>query len=185
VDSYLLDPRMRGLSVKIRADRALEVKAYRGNLGILHVPGSAHGYLEAWQKWSFPFRPPSQAGAVPAGWERVRKRRRISRFSLAGGQLLPGSAGRAEEPGCAVELTEIRARHETWWTLGFEATGPPDRLRGGLEAASAFLFARAFPADAEMTTEDSKSYAEWLLPPGQDCPFSSVRGDEAGGQGEM
>ena len=35
-DSYLLDPALRGLSVKFRADRALEVKVYHGSPGILH-----------------------------------------------------------------------------------------------------------------------------------------------------
>jgi hypothetical protein len=34
-DTYLLDPQLRGLSVKIRGGGALEVKAYRGSPGIL------------------------------------------------------------------------------------------------------------------------------------------------------
>jgi hypothetical protein len=38
-DTYLLDPQLRGLSVKIRgAGGALEVKVYRGSPGILQVP---------------------------------------------------------------------------------------------------------------------------------------------------
>ena len=32
-DTYLLDPQLRGLSVKIRGDVALEVKVYRGSPG--------------------------------------------------------------------------------------------------------------------------------------------------------
>src|SRR6267154_1704282 len=36
-DTYLLDPQLRGLSVKIRGGWALEVKAYRGSPGILKV----------------------------------------------------------------------------------------------------------------------------------------------------
>ena len=59
-DSYLLDPNLRGLSVKIRGGRALEVKAYRGSPGILEVAGRARGRMESWQKWSFPFDPLSQ-----------------------------------------------------------------------------------------------------------------------------
>ena len=53
-DTYLLDPPLRGLSVKIRGGRALEVKAYRGSPGTLEVAGRARGRLESWQKWSFP-----------------------------------------------------------------------------------------------------------------------------------
>ena len=56
-DAYLLDPQLRGLSVKVRAGRVLEVKVYRGSRGILQVPGRARGRLEAWQKWSFPCGP--------------------------------------------------------------------------------------------------------------------------------
>ena len=46
-DTYLVDPQLRGLSVKVRAGRVLEVKAYRGGRGILQVPGRARGRLEA------------------------------------------------------------------------------------------------------------------------------------------
>jgi hypothetical protein len=84
-DAYLVNPQLRGLSVKIRGHRALEVKAYRGSPGILEVAGRARGRMESWQKWSFPCVPLSQGGAVPAGWVPVH--RRISRFSLAAGQI--------------------------------------------------------------------------------------------------
>ena len=56
-DTYLLDPRLPGLSVKVRGGGALEVKAYRGSPGILEVPGRARGRMESWQKWSFPCSP--------------------------------------------------------------------------------------------------------------------------------
>jgi hypothetical protein len=38
-DAYLLDPQLRGLSVKVRGGGALQVKVYRGSPGILEVPG--------------------------------------------------------------------------------------------------------------------------------------------------
>jgi hypothetical protein len=53
-DTYLLDPRLRGLSVKVRGGAALEVKVYRGSPGILEVTGRARGRMQAWQKWTFP-----------------------------------------------------------------------------------------------------------------------------------
>ena len=61
-DTYLLEPRLGGLSVKVRGGGALEVKAYRGCPGMLEVAGRARGRLESWQKWSFPFRPLSPGG---------------------------------------------------------------------------------------------------------------------------
>ncbi len=67
-DTYLLDPRLRGLSVKVRGGGALEVKVYRDSPGILEVAGRARGRLESWQKWSFrSARPAPIAASGPAG----------------------------------------------------------------------------------------------------------------------
>ena len=86
-DTYLLDPQLRGLSVKVGGGGALEVKVYYGSPGILEVAGHARGRLESWQKRVLPFSPLSPGSGDPPGWRPVRKRRRISRFSLASGQL--------------------------------------------------------------------------------------------------
>src|SRR6476659_4927476 len=56
-DTYLLDPHLPGLSVKVRGGRALEVKMYCGSPGLLELAGCAHGRLESWHKWSFPHDP--------------------------------------------------------------------------------------------------------------------------------
>jgi hypothetical protein len=142
-DTYLLDPRLPGLSVKVRGGGALEVKA-------------------SWQKWSFSFSPPSGDSGEAAGWTPVGKRRRISRFTLASGQVVARAPAPGQQAGCEVELTEVRARGQDWWTLGFEATGPAELLRGALEAAAARVFARGLPGGRQPGTGDSRSYAEWL-----------------------
>src|SRR5262245_20236717 len=164
-DAYLLDPHLPGLSVKVREGRALEVKAYRGSPGLLGVAGRARGRLESWQKWSFPHGPASLGGADPAGWRPVSKRRRISRFSLTGGPAGAGGRGAGAGPGGAGGLTDGRAAGEAWWALGFEATGPPDVLRGELEAAAALVFALAPRGGLELGMGDSRSYAAWLRRP--------------------
>jgi hypothetical protein len=161
-DIYLLDPDLPGLSVKLRDQQALEVKLYGGSPGLLDVTGRARGRLESWQKWSFPHGPPSYRGGGGAGWRPVSKRRRISWFSLAGGPAGRLGPGRSEWPGCAVELTEVHARGEAWWTLGFEATGPTSGLRSELEAAAALVFAQALPGGVELAMEECSSYAQWL-----------------------
>jgi hypothetical protein len=161
-DTYLLDPQLPGLSVKIRGGGALEVKVYHGSPGILEVAGRARGRLEAWQKWSFPVSPLSQDSGDPAGWRPVRKRRRISRFSLASGQIVARAPGPGQQPRCEVELTEVHTRGEDWWTLGFEATGPASLLRSELEATAALVFAQALPGGVEPGPDESRSYAQWL-----------------------
>ena len=161
-DRYLLDPRLPGLSVKIRAAEMLEVKVYRGSPGILDIAGRACGRMESWQKWSFPFRPLRQGTADPAGWRPVAKRRRISRFSVAGGRVVAGAPRLAGLLTCAVELTEVRVRGEAWWSLGLEATGPVGLLSNGLEATATLVFARAVPGGVELGLNDSTSYAQWL-----------------------
>ena len=177
-DIYLLDPPLPGLSVKVRGGGALEVKVYRGSPGILEVAGRACGHMESWQKWSFPFSPLSQDCGDPAGWRPVRKRRRISRFSSASGQIVARAPGLGQESRCEVELTDVHTSGQDWWTLGFEATGPADLLRSALQATAALVFAQALPGGAEPGPDQSRSYAEWLsqrpgtetTPTLEDCP---------------
>jgi hypothetical protein len=161
-DAYLLDPPLPGLSVKIRGGGALEVKAYRGSAGILQVAGRVRGFIEAWQKWSFPFGPLSQDRGDRAGWRPVRKRRRTTGFSSASRQIVASAAGPGPKPLCEVELTEVRTRGQDWWTLGFEATGPADLLLSELEATAALVFAQALPGGVEPSLVESRSYAGWL-----------------------
>ena len=161
-DSYLVDPQLPGLSVKVRGDTALEVKAYRGSPGILQVPGRASGRMESWTKWSFPCSPLRPGGNDLPGWTPVRKRRRISRFSPDRGRMVARRPEGGKEPGCRVELTEIRTPGQDWWTLGFEVTGPSGLLRSQLRGAAALVFAEALPGGAELGLDESTSYAGWL-----------------------
>jgi hypothetical protein len=161
-DAYLLDPKLRGLSVKVRGGRALEVKVYLGSPGILDLAGRARGRLQDWQKWPFPCGPLSRGSADSTAWQRVGKRRRISRFCSASGPVTACAPGPCEEPHCEVELTDIVTRGQDWWTLGFEATGPADMLRSELQATAALVFATPLPGGVELGPDESRSYAEWL-----------------------
>jgi hypothetical protein len=61
-----------------------------------------------------------------------------------------------------VELTAVRARGQDGRTLGFEAAGPADLLRGELQAAAALVFAQALPGGAQPGPDKSRSCARWL-----------------------
>ena len=159
-DTYLAAPQPGQMSVKFRQGRALELKVYQGSPGTLEVAGCARGRLEWWQKWSFPCDPPGPGGADLPGWRPVRKL--IRRFPTVNGQRASGARGRSDEPRCEVELTEIRAGGQAWWTLGFEATGPAGELRTQLEATAALVFAQPLPGGMELTADHSQSYLQWL-----------------------
>lgn len=161
-DDYLVHPYLPGLSVKIRQGRALEVKAYQGSPGLLEMAGRALGRLESWRKWSYPWDPSSQETDDPAVWQPVHKTRRISRFSVAGGFVEAHVPGPGHEPGCAIELTDVRTQGQAWWALGFEATGPADALPIEFEAAAELVFSWPLPAGVELGMSDSLSYAQWL-----------------------
>ena len=163
-DIYLLDPQLRGLSVKVRGGGGLEVKAYRGSQGVLDLAGRVRGRMESWQKWSFPRSPLSPDSGGPAGWMPVCKRRRIGRLPLASGQVVTRGPRPGQQPRCEVELTEVRIQSQDWWTLGFEATGPADLLRSTLEATAALVFAQPLPEGVELGPDECRSYAEWLGP---------------------
>ena len=166
-DTYQVAPQRRGLSVKVRGNGALEVKAYCGSQGILEVPGRARGHVQAWRKWSFPAGLARTARDEAACWRPVRKTRRLSRLALAGGEMAAYDPAQGRAPGCSAELTEIRAHGQDWWSLGFEATGPGHLLRGQLSAAAALVFAQPVPA-VRPGTDDFASYLQWLAgnPPG-------------------
>jgi hypothetical protein len=173
-DTYLLDPRLRGLSVKVRGAAALEVKVYRGSPGILEVGGRARGRMQAWQKWSFPMSPLRPDSSDLPGWRPVRKRRRISQFSPVSRPVATQATGLGHEPRCAVELTEVRTGGQDWWTLGFEATGPEDALRNALQATAALVFAQALPGRVEPGPDESRSYMEWLCPRPDAEPYADA-----------
>lgn len=161
-DAYLLDPDLGGLSVKVRADMALEVKVYHGSPGILDLPGRARGRIQSWQKWSFPLSSLTRDGGNLAGWKVIRKKRRVTRFRLASGRVVTGIPPLATEPGCAVELTEFSTGGQTWWSLGFEATGPAGLLHGTLRDTAALVFAQAPPAPVDLSMDYCQSYPQWL-----------------------
>ena len=51
---------------------------------------------------------------------------------------------------------------ETWWSLGFEATGPSASLSNTLQGTAALMFTVTPPGDVELDMSHSHSYANWL-----------------------
>ncbi len=164
-DVYLLQPSLPGLSVKLRDGSALEVKSFLGSPGILELPRRCRGRLQFWRKWSFPYYQQDERDAVPAvlaGWTAIRKSRRRSWFPLDVVQDPAPAVRPAAQAGCLVELTQACVRGGSWWTVGFEATGPAGLLRAALGHAADLMFAQALPTGTELGLDNSLSYAQWL-----------------------
>jgi hypothetical protein len=160
-DAYLDEPWWDDLSVKIRGDVSLEVKARVERLGEVVLAPSARGRLESWQKYSFPFGPQTNRATDSARWKRVRKVRTMAWYRRD--RWLTGRPPETSpDPTCAVELTDIAVGDERWWTLGFEASGPQDGRRGAIDSAAAVLFGESLPDGLVLELDDSGPYSEWL-----------------------
>ena len=84
-DSYLLDPALGGLSMKVRAGRALEVKVYRGNPGIPEVAPGPGDTSSPGRNGRFP-----SARSARAVVTRLAGGRQARRGGLSGSAWLPG-----------------------------------------------------------------------------------------------
>jgi len=168
-DVYVVGAQLPDLSVKIRGGTELDVKVFRGTIGDERVPGRARGWIDCWEKWTFPF-----VSALPqlpnrSGWTVVGKERRMRSFALLDGVAVPAPGRRAAAPECAVELTAVLVNGAAWWTLGFEATGQEeDARRAVLDAAATKVFEHPLPDGLRLQLTSSSSYAGLLqkLPQG-------------------
>lgn len=161
-DSYLTDPALPDVSVKIRGGVQLDVKAFRHSPGLLSLPGGTRGRLEMWEKWSFPLDDAAQPPLEGASWTRVHKARRRRWFAVVDGILVERSSGDAASHGCSLELTEADIDGEMWWTLGLEAVGPLETLHRDLQATAMTLIDDRLSIRFGLRSRASMSYQQQL-----------------------
>ena len=89
-DTYLLNPQLSGLSVKVRGGGALEVKVYCGSPGILDLPGRARGRIPVLAEVVLSVSPLRQDGGDPPAGSRY------ARGAASAGSRWP--AGRSRHP---------------------------------------------------------------------------------------
>ena len=154
-DAYLVAQRIPGLSVKIRGGTSLDVKQHRGVVGSLDTPGGAAG-VDSWAKLSLPVAHVTEASLPREAWRRVSKRRQIASFPVG---VTPGDAGSGRAV-CAVELTDVEACGQRWWTLALEAHG--DGALEALESTAAMVLAKPLPGAGPLTPLEARSYGDWL-----------------------
>ena len=159
------------LSIKLREGR-VEIKLRQQQGEFLRLHPEVTGILERWQKWSFDVADPGAAVpgilATDPLWRAIDKHRGVARYRVAGSEP-PVAVAPDVYPvqGCEVELVELYAGVQPWWSLCFEAFGQGRALPTALLAT-----ARQFLGGAEpphLAAGDSCGYPAWLaaLAPGE------------------
>ena len=168
VHEYLLFPGCDTVGVKFREDR-FEIKAKLGVSRRLGLEMGIQGRREQWIKWSLPTKGLPMLGQTlhqSGPWIKVRKERNQRIFSAEAGNLQEVSAGSFPAVGYNIELAriEVEADPPSWFTLGFEAYGPPSITAGILEEGVGFFFqAQGRAPGINLTGGNSFSYPTWLM----------------------
>jgi hypothetical protein len=163
VDDYLLIPDANSVNVKLREGR-IEIKQRYGAAVRHRFAGGSAGNIEFWRKWGFDVAQGSSNGdfeETADTWLAVRKGRMARTYALqAEGGVTPLTDLREIEHGCSLELTEIEAGGEHWWSLCFEGLGLADRLMETLVTVADQVLATS--NTFRLDNHDSCGYAAWL-----------------------
>ncbi len=158
-DHYVRPATADGLGVKARTGN-LEVKRLAEVVGDEALHGQVVGRVERWRKWSFPLGEAARLHNGAGDWVAVAKRRQKGTFAVEGARVERVPREEQAGQGCSLEIAEVGAEGEQWWSLSFEAFGPEAELVDVLRRAAAHVLAQAEPPPLEAA--DSMSYPRWL-----------------------
>jgi hypothetical protein len=162
VDHYLPVDDTDTLGIKFREGR-IEVKQRLAPPRRIAL-GCGVGTLELWRKWGFSLAQIDGVQEMPElcnTWTPVEKQRLLCDYRIGpAGEIEPLEAPDLTIPTCSVELTDVRARTKTAWTLAFEADGPMEALTPTLAHVARKVLSTA--GGAEMEREHSYGYPRWL-----------------------
>ncbi len=169
VHEYLLFPDCQSVGVKLREGK-FEIKAMLAAAQPLNPDLGIKGRTDQWVKWSFASE--GLQTLVPAlhqagPWLKVRKERFLRKFSADTGHLVEVTppSGPLPGSGCNIELTriEVEVAARLWFSLGFEAFGPP-AFAGKILIDSLRLFFKDHDRvpGISLSEENSLSYPAWL-----------------------
>ena len=168
VHEYLVFPGCDTVGVKFREDR-FEIKADLRVSQPLSLPVGIQGRSERWIKWSLATKGLPMLGRTlheSGPWLKVRKERNQRILSAETGHLQEVPTDSSPITGCNIELTsiEVEADPPSWFTLGFEAYGPPSATVGILEeAVGSFFKTQGQVPGMNLTKTNSFSYPTWLM----------------------
>ncbi len=164
-DRYLRLPDSEGLNVKLREGR-IEIKQRVGEVRAVRFHERVMGVVEGWRKWRFELAKPGssrvQAASPASSWLSIRKERRIRTYHVEKGEDVVARSG--PEPAatsCELELGQVRATGQIWWTLAFEAFGDESTLRENLLLVARHVVSMDEPPS--LPVSNSRGYAAWLI----------------------
>jgi hypothetical protein len=158
-------------SIKLRQGR-LEVKQRHQQSGSVRFEERVAGVVERWHKWGFALSEMAAVtGDLPgrdsmdASWIAVDKDRSLYRFRLSGEEqgrevAVPVPPGVYPVQGCELELCQIHAGGQVWWSLCFEAFGQESTLEANLLSAARQILFKGSPL--VLNAADSYGYPRWL-----------------------
>ena len=164
-DIYLVVPGSNDMGIKFRGDeKFFEIKGRRSIIGIQEFTPTVFGVMERWIKWSYDV---SQSvewidGILrfATGQVRVTKQRFQRKFSFnKDNEFCEIGLQEQADRGAYAEVTQLIARNNNYWTLGFEAL--PDysiSSESFIKVVSMTLKDSPLPMDLKQ----SLSYPAWL-----------------------
>lgn len=176
-DRYVVLPGCDTVGIKLRGTDAggpvrLDVKARHGpDVGLSLAPGIG-GQAAAWSKWTLELVDRDAIGAglePPTPTLTTHKHRRMRRYVTGTDRPRPVPLDDAAEDACDVELTTITidGLHASWWSLGFEALGPPERAWRTLRSIGRGWFRAHGPPPLDsaghLDARSSTAYPAWLV----------------------
>ena len=163
VDHYLIVRDTDGLGIKFREGR-IEVKQ-RYDQGVMTTfADDAAGTIELWRKWGFGLAAYARDGEIFEtldAWVAVQKARQVRNYAvMPDGKLVVVPRSTYPHRECSVELTEVLALGDAWWTLGFEAMGAESTLRETLTIVARHVLTQ--PNAPTLDAADAYGYPRWL-----------------------
>ena len=159
VDHYLRQTGGGSMGIKLREGR-LEIKERVAQYGETQLSARAAGFVEAWDKWSFPLSSTLDDPQLASSWIEVRKTRQVYTLQISEGAASPLDEFMFLTAGCNLELAQIEVRGEAWWSLGLEAFGEASGNLRRFTIVANYAFTRGESPILE--TGFSCGYPAWL-----------------------
>jgi hypothetical protein len=177
-DKYLVFPDSDTVGVKLREVRSesnpeiepkvkFEIKVLAANARPINLGGGINGRTDQWVRWSFDndgLAAMQEALYQSGHWVSVRKTRYLRKFSADSGKIVKVLADERPHSGCNVELTsiEVETQPHLWFSLAFEAFGPPSEVAKILDDTLQYFFKNQGDTPMQLSGRNSLSYPAWI-----------------------